>query len=395
MRKVVEGSHAIAEAVKLCRAQVIAAYPITPQTHIVQDLSEMVADGELNAEYVKVESEHSAASAVLGASAVGARAYTASSSQGILLMAEVLFNIAGLRFPVVMTCANRAISAPINIWNDQQDSYSVRDAGWIQLYAEDNQEAVDLHLMAYKIAEDLRVQLPLMVCMDGFVLTHSYEPIDLPDQETVDRFLPPYQTTRKLDPANPRTFGTYAEEGYSETRFALHQALQRSQAVIEEVAGQFERTFGRRSGGLIQGYRLEDAEIVLIATGSIIGLLKSAVDDMRQNGQKVGALKVVSYRPFPVAALRDALAGAKKLIVFEKAISLGGVGTLSADLRSALYPVKEAAEISNFLVGLGGKDISMDTVRKAVEMTKAKLVVDHFMELDDNFLKELTTVGEA
>ncbi|HEX9015759.1 MAG TPA: pyruvate ferredoxin oxidoreductase, partial [Chloroflexota bacterium] len=218
MRKVVEGSAAVAEAIKACRAQVISAYPITPQTHIVQELSEMVANGELNAEFIKVESEHSAASAALGASAVGARAYTASSSQGIMLMAEVLFNIAGMRFPIVMTTANRAISAPINIWNDQQDSMSVRDAGWIQLYAEDNQEAVDLHVQAYRIAEDSRVQLPVMVCMDGFVLTHSYEPVDIPEQALVDRFLPPYNPANKLDPSNPRTFGTYAEEGYSETR---------------------------------------------------------------------------------------------------------------------------------------------------------------------------------
>src|SRR5512140_1386479 len=205
MRKVVEGSTAVAEAIRAVRAQVIAAYPITPQTHIVQELSELVASGELDAEFVRVESEHSAASAVLGASAVGARAYTASSSQGILLMAEVLFNIAGLRFPVVMTAANRAISSPINIWNDQQDSMSVRDAGWIQLYAEDNQEAVDLHVQAYRIAEDLRVQLPVMVCMDGFVLTHSYEPVDIPERDIVDQFLPPYRPTHVMDPANPRT----------------------------------------------------------------------------------------------------------------------------------------------------------------------------------------------
>ena len=253
MKKVVEGSAAIAEAIKLVRAQVIAAYPITPQTHIVQNLSEMVANGDLKAEYVRVESEHSAASAVLGASAVGARAYTASSSQGIMLMAEVLFNIAGMRFPVVMTAANRALSGPINIWNDQQDSYSVRDAGWIQLHAEDNQEAMDLHIQAYRIAEDLRVQLPVMVCMDGFVLTHSYEPVDFPGQEAVDRFLPPYDPTRKLNPQDPKTFGMYAEEGYTETRFAIQQAMQTAKGVIEEVSAEFERAFGRSSGGLIAG----------------------------------------------------------------------------------------------------------------------------------------------
>lgn len=389
MRKVVEGSAAIAEAIKLARAQVIAAYPITPQTHIVQNLSEMVADGDLKAEYVRVESEHSAASAVLGASAVGARAYTASSSQGIMLMAEVLFNIAGLRFPVVMTTANRAISAPINIWNDQQDSYSVRDAGWIQLHAEDNQEATDLHIQAYRIAEDLRVQLPVMVCMDGFVLTHSYEPVDFPDQEAVDRFLPPYNPTRKLDPRDPRTFGMYAEEGYSETRYAIVKAMQDSQAVIEEVSQEFEQAFGRRSGGLLQGYRLEDAEIVLMATGSMLGLLKSVADELREQGQKVGVLKLVSYRPFPTGALRSALGSARKVAVFEKAISLGGVGILAADLRSAMHPVRNGPEVSSFIVGLGGKDITAETIYKAVDMAKAGYVDSHFMELDEEFLRDV------
>ncbi len=389
MKKVIEGSRAVAEAVKLCRAQVVAAYPITPQTHIVQDISEMVAEGKLDAQYVKVESEHSAASATLGASAVGARAYTASSSQGIMLMAEVLFNIAGLRLPVVMTCANRALSAPINIWNDQQDAYSVRDAGWIQLHAEDNQEAVDLHLQAYRIAEDLRVQLPVMVNMDGFVLTHSYEPVDLPDQASVDGFLPPYLPTRKLDPSDPKTFGTYAEEGYSETRFAIVQAMQRAQEVIEATADEFERTFGRRSGGLLQGYRLEDAEMVLMGTGSILGLLKSVADELRAEGQKVGALKLVSYRPFPSELLRKKLAGVKNVAVFEKAISLGGEGILSGDLRSALHPMKEAPEVSSFIVGLGGKDITTGTIRKAVEMARAGYVESQFLELDEEFLREL------
>jgi len=392
MRKVVEGSVAIAEAIKAVRAQVIAAYPITPQTHIVQELSELVANGELNAEFVRVESEHSAASAVLGASAVGARAYTASSSQGIMLMAEVLFNIAGMRFPVVMTTANRALSAPINIWNDQQDSYSVRDAGWIQLYAEDNQEAVDLHIQAYRIAEDLRVQLPVMVCMDGFVLTHSYEPVDIPEVEQVDRFLPPYRPTRTLDPTAPRTFGTYAEEGYTETRYAIVQAMNRAKGVIEEVAAEYEHAFGRYSGGLIQGYRLEDAEMVLMATGSIMGLLKSVADDLRAEGRKVGALKLVSYRPFPTEALAKALAGAKKVAVFEKAISLGGTGILAADLRSALHGYAGSAEVSSFIVGLGGKDITPDTIRKAVEMAEAGYVDSHFMELDEEFLREAAAV---
>ena len=389
MRKVVEGSAAVSEAVKLCRVQVISAYPITPQTHIVQNLSQMVANGELKAEYIRVESEHSAASAALGASAVGARAYTASSSQGILLMAEVLFNIAGLRLPVVMTCANRAVSSPINIWNDQQYSYSVRDAGWIQLHAEDNQEAVDLHLQAYRIAEHTRVELPVMVCMDGFVLTHSYEPVDLPDQATVDEFLPAWKATRILDPKSPKTFGMYSEDGYSETRYAIEKAMLNAKDVIEGVSAEFEHSFGRHSGGLLRGYRMDDAEIVLMATGSIIGLLKSVADDMRAKGKKVGVLKLVSFRPFPGEELAKALKGIKKVAVFEKAVSLGAPAILASELRSALYAAKNRPEISSFVVGLGGKDISEQTIHRAVEMASAGYVAQHYMELDEEFLRDL------
>ena len=268
----------------------------------------------------------------------------------------------------------------------------MRDAGWIQLHAEDNQEAVDLHIQAYKIAEDLRVQLPVMVCMDGFVLTHSYEPVDLPDQETVDRFLPPYSPERKLDPARPLSFGMYAEEGYSETRFAIVQAMNVAKGVIEEVANDYERAFGRRCGGLISAYRTDDAEMVLIATGSINGMLKSVVDDLRAEGKRVGAIKVVSFRPFPTEALRAALAGVKKVVVFEKTISLGGHGVLSSDLRSALHGPAGSPEMSSFVVGLGGKDVIPETIRKAVEMAEAGYVDNHFMELDEEFLRETAAV---
>ncbi|HEX2924041.1 MAG TPA: transketolase C-terminal domain-containing protein [Chloroflexota bacterium] len=389
MRKVVEGSMAIAEAVKLCRAQVISAYPITPQTHIVQNLSSFIANGAMKAEYIRVESEHSAASAALGASAVGARAYTASSSQGIMLMAEVLFSIAGMRLPVVMTCANRAVSSPINIWNDQQDSYSVRDSGWIQLHAEDNQEAVDLHLQAYKIAENAKIELPVMVCMDGFVLTHSYEPVDLPEQAAMDAFLPSWKATRILDPKDPKTFGMYSEEGYTETRFAIEQSMIDAKGVIEAVSADFERTFGRHAGGLMQGYRMDDAEIVLMATGSIVGLLKSVADDLRAKGKKVGVLKLVSFRPFPGEELAKALKGVKKVAVFEKAVSVGGPAIVASELRSALYQEPVRPEVSSFVVGLGGKDITDETIHKAVEMASAGYVAKHYMELDEEFLRDL------
>ncbi|MFQ6014744.1 MAG: transketolase C-terminal domain-containing protein [Anaerolineae bacterium] len=389
MLKVVEGSRAIAKVLQRCRVQVISAYPITPQTHIVQDLSQIVADGDLKAEFLKVDSEFTAASAALGASAVGARAYTATASQGLLLMTEVLYNIAGLRLPLVLTCANRAISSPINIWNDQQDSVSVRDAGWIQLYAEDNQEAVDLHIQAYKISEDRRVQLPVMVCIDGFVLTHAYEPLDIPEQDEVDKFLPPYQPVRTLDPSNPLTFGMYAEDGYMETRYEVHHALNGAQAVIEEVAKEFARAFGRESGGLLQGYLLEDAEIALMATGSLVSLLKEVAEEYRSQGMKVGVLKLVSHRPFPGAALRQALQGVEKVLVFEKAVSLGGLGIVVADLRSAAHNWSRQPTINGFIVGLGGKDIGPATIRQAMSMAEEGYVEQAFLDLDQEFLEGL------
>ncbi len=277
-RTFMEGSKAVAETVNVCRPSVVAAYPITPQTHISEELSQMVANGELKAEYVTVESEFAAASVVLGASATGARSYTATSSQGLLLMTEVLFNISGMRLPVVLTCANRAVSSPINIWNDQQDSISVRDAGWIQLYAEDIQEASDLHLQAFRIAEHPEVLLPVMVCMDGFILTHAYEPVDLIEQKEADAFLPPYQPQYYLTPKNPLTFGAMlGPESYMEARCQLDRALRGSARIVEEVAQDFKKRFGRFQGALIDTYLIEDAEIVLVAMGSVISTIKETL----------------------------------------------------------------------------------------------------------------------
>ncbi|MBF8304124.1 MAG: Pyruvate ferredoxin oxidoreductase [Dehalococcoidia bacterium] len=253
-KKLLEGSQGIAEAVALCRPQVIAAYPITPQTHIPQELADMVANGKLKAEWVNVESEHSAASVVLGASATGVRVFTASSSQGILLMSEVLFNIAGMRLPVVMVCVNRSVSAPLNIWNDQQDSISQRDTGVIQLYAEDNQEAADLVYQAYRIAEDHRVLLPVMVCLDGYVLSHAWETVDIPSQAQVDSFLPPFKPLYKLDPENPLSFGMYMEpDKYLETRYMIQHTMEQSIGIIQNVAHDFEKTFGRPATAIIDG----------------------------------------------------------------------------------------------------------------------------------------------
>ncbi|MBL7210603.1 MAG: pyruvate ferredoxin oxidoreductase, partial [Candidatus Omnitrophica bacterium] len=271
MKQFLEGSYAVAEVIKLCRPGVISAYPITPQTHIVEGLAQIVADGELNSQFVNVESEHSAASVVLGGSAAGVRVYTASSSQGLILMSEVIFNIAGMRLPVVLTCANRSLSAPINIWNDQQDSVSLRDAGWVQLYAENNQEVVDLHLIAYRLGEDKSVMLPVMVCMDGFILTHGMEVVDMPEQDKVDKFLPPYKPLYKLDPDEPLSMGLLADPGYyTETRFAIQETQKEVLKFLPKISEEFRNVFGRDYRDcLVEEYLTEDAERVIVAMGSV------------------------------------------------------------------------------------------------------------------------------
>lgn len=386
MKKQIEGSMAVAEAVKLCRPNVVSAYPITPQTHIVEDLAQMVADGELKAEFVNVESEFGAASVVLGASAVGARSYTATTSQGLLLMLEVLFNIAGLRLPVVLTCANRAVSSPLNIWNDQQDSMTARDTGWLQLYAQDNQEALDLHIQAYKIAE--QVALPVMVCMDGFILTHAYEPVDMPDQEAVDAFLPPYRPEHYLDAKNPQTFGAFAEpDRYLETRYAMERALEKSMANVEQVAQEFQAAFGRASGGVLETYRIDDAKTVILVLGSVMGTVKDAVDRLRDEGRKVGALRLITYRPFPKEALRQALRHVDNVAVMEKAISLGYGGILSTEVKAALYG-DGGPRVFDFIAGLGGRDITLQSVRDVVDAAEKRLSGTNFVDLNLELVAE-------
>ncbi|MEW6034672.1 MAG: pyruvate ferredoxin oxidoreductase, partial [Chloroflexota bacterium] len=367
----VEGSQAVAETVARCRPQVISAYPITPQTHIVAELAQLVADGELKAEYVNVESEHSAASAVLGALATGARAYTSTTSQGLLLMNEVLYNIAGMRLPAVMTCVNRSVSAPLNIWTDHQDSISVRDSGWMQFYAEDNQESVDLLIQAYRVAEDHRIMLPAMACMDGFVLTHAYEAIDIPEQEQVDAFLPPYQPVYRLDPDSPLTLGAYTEpDKYTEARYMIHQAMLKALDIIPGVCAEFKKAFGRASGGLVQGYKLEDATTAIVAMGSIMGVVKQTVDRLRARGRKVGALRVITYRPFPSEAIAAALEGMRNVVVLERAISLGSGGPLATELRSAFQGRRGAPRITSTVCGLGGRDITGKTIQEALDKSR-------------------------
>jgi pyruvate ferredoxin oxidoreductase alpha subunit len=388
MLKQIEGSHAVAHVVAQCRPNVISAYPITPQTHIVEGLADIVGSGQLDAEFVNVESEFSAASVVLGASAAGARAYTATTSQGLLLMSEVIYCIAGMRLPIVLTCANRAISAPLSIWNDQQDSMAVRDAGWIQLHAEDNQEASDLHIQAFKIAE--QTFLPVMVCMDGFILTHAYEPVDIPEQKEVDEFLPTFKPKHIVDPRWPRGIGLFADPRfYMETRYILHRALEKSQDTIKEVSSEFAKAFGRESGGFIKTYNLEEADVVVVSMGSVVGTIKELIDQLEEEGKKVGLLQICSYRPFPRKEVYRALKDKMNIVVLEKCISLGRGGILASDIRwSFPRAEKKDRDISSFVAGLGGRNISIDDLRYMVEKVEKEPVEFEFLGLNKELIAE-------
>jgi pyruvate ferredoxin oxidoreductase alpha subunit len=370
---VVEGSYTVAHAVKVCRPNVISAYPITPQTHIVEDLSQFMADGEIpDCEYINVESEFSAISALVGASAVGARTYSSTTSQGLELMHEVLFNVSGMRLPVVMTVANRAVSAPINIWNDQQDSISQRDTGWIQLYAEDTQEAGDMTAQAFKVAEEREVKLPAMVCMDGFILSHVYEPVILLEQDLTDEYLPKYEPEYFLDTKNPMTFGAFADPmTYTEFRYLQQKAMDNALEKIEKAADDFNKIFGRYYGGLIDTYKTEDAEIIIMAMGSIIGTIKDVIDKVRSDGIKVGLVKVRSFRPFPVEAIRKALAEASVVVTLDKNISLGlNEGALLTEVKSSLYNTDISVPVMGFMLGHGGRDIPRRTIRMIIDKAK-------------------------
>ncbi|MBU0548357.1 MAG: pyruvate ferredoxin oxidoreductase [Candidatus Omnitrophica bacterium] len=391
MKEFIEGSHAIAEVIKSCQPGVISAYPITPQTHIVEDLAQIVADGELKSQFVNVESEHSAASVVLGASATGVRVYTATSSQGLFYMQEVVFNIAGMRLPVVMTCANRAISAPINIWNDQQDSISLRDSGWFQIYAEDNQEAVDFHLIAYRLAEDKRVMLPVMVCMDGFILTHGMETVDIPEQDKVNKFLPSYKPLYKLDPGDPMSMGLLADpDYYMETRFAIQETMRESLSYLSEISKEFNNVFSRDYKDLlVEEYQLKDADKVIVAMGSVCGTIKEVVDEQRAKGKKVGLLRIISYRPFPYARIYEALKDVPKVAVLDKAVSLGAYAPVAVEVKAAFYGKKKSPKvISSFVGGLGGRDITLETIHEVFRRLTVKEVNFDFVDLKPELLKE-------
>ena len=381
MLKQTEGSRAVAEAVALCRPEVICAYPISPQTHIVEGLGEMVKSGALNdCEFINVESEFAAMSVAIGASAAGARAYTATASQGLLFMVEAVYNASGLGLPIVMTVANRAIGAPINIWNDHSDSLSQRDCGWIQLFAETNQEALDLHIQAFKLAEEL--SLPVMVCMDGFILTHAYERVDMPTQAQVDAFLPPYEPRQVLDPAQPVSIGAMVgPEAFMEVRYLAHAKQMQALERIPQLAEEFNAGFGRNTGGLTRSYRTEDAETIVIAMGSVLGTIKDTVDQLRDAGQKIGVLGIPSFRPFPQAAVATALKHCKRFVVLEKSLAVGSGGIVATDVRMAVTGM--GLKGHTVIAGLGGRAITMKSLSALFEKAcSGELEAITFLDLD-------------
>ena len=363
--KVMTSNRAVAEAVKMAKPDVVPVYPITPQTTISEYLAKFVADGDLKAEYIRVESEHSAISAALGASSTGVRVFTATSSQGLALMHEILFATAGMRSPVVLVDANRALSAPLSIWNDQQDTISERDSGWLQIYAENAQEALDAVLIAYRVAEDPEVLLPCMVCIDGYFLTHTVEPLDVPSQEQVDQFLPPYKPYAFLDPENPMSIGTFTDpEYYMEARYAIETAMEKSKEVISQANQEFKDIFGREYD-LVENYLCDDADIIIVAMGSVCGTIKDVIDTLRGEGEKVGLLKLRVFRPFPREEIKEVLEKASKVAVLDKNISFGMGGVLYNEIKA-----KTSADAYGFIAGLGGRDITPEYIREIVNKVK-------------------------
>lgn len=381
MIKQMDGSHAVAEAVAMCRPQVVPCYPITPQTHIVEHLGMLIKAGKLApCEYLTVESEFAAMSACIGASAMGSRTYTATASQGLLFMAEAVYNASGLGLPIVMTLGNRAIGAPINIWNDHSDAYSVLDSGWIQLFVETNQQAVDVHIQAFRIAETL--SLPVMVNMDGFVLTHAYERIDLPDQGQVDEYLPAFEPQQVLDPEHPISIGAMVgPEAFTEVRYLAHHKQLEALWYIQEQADEFEQLFGRDSGGLLKLHFDGDADTVVVTMGSVIGTLKEVVREMRDAGESINALTVRSLRPFPNAAIAKALKNAKRVVVFEKSLAVGVGGILAHHLRWAMGNFN--VPVHSVIGGLGGRTITRQSLRRMLNRAASgSLEPTHFLDLD-------------
>ncbi len=367
MKKIgMEGSAAIAEAVRLAGTDVIASYPITPQTHIPERLAELVANGKLDAEYIPVESEHSAMSACLGASAVGARTFTASAGQGLELMHEVLYVASSLRLPIVMAVANRALSGPLNVWGDHSDVMATRDCGWIQIFAENVQQAFDLTLCAFRIAEDQAVLFPVMIHIDGFHLSHVVESLYLLDQKRVDEFLPPYHHPYALNPDSPLTMGAYAAPNlYTEAKKSQDVALRATKETIFRVWEKFGKLTGRHYLP-IEGYKERDAEVLLLTMGSFSEIAMIAIDKLRAGGHKVGLIRLRLWRPFPFNEFREAVAKARLLIVLDRALSFGGPAPVCSEIQAAVYPLQKRPKVVSFVGGLGGRDISVDTFEEMI-----------------------------
>jgi pyruvate/2-oxoacid:ferredoxin oxidoreductase alpha subunit len=374
MKKVITGNHAVSYGAQLARSQVIAAYPITPQTQVVELLSEFCASGKLNAKFIKVESEHSAMTACIAASATGARAFTATSAHGLALMHEMLHWAAGARLPVVLANINRAMGPGWSVWTDQNDSLSQRDLGWIQLYCESNQEVLDTTIQAFKIAE--KVLLPVMIVLDAFVLSHTSEPVDIPEQSSVDKFLPPYELKTKLDLSTAKSYGGLTNpDHYYEIRYKIQKAHEQALQVIKEVDSEFGRQFGRKYG-IVEAYRCDDAKIIIVTSGTITGTARVVVDEMREQGRKVGLLKQKLFRPTPVEELRSILYKTQKIAVIDRNISFGHSGVFAQEIKSALYGLAGAPPIFDYIIGIGGRDVTPEDVREIIDHT-FKIEVPH------------------
>ena len=372
----VTGNHAAAYATKSARVQVIAAYPITPQSPTVEKVSELVEGGELKAEFIRVESEHTAMSALIGASAIGVRTFTATAAHGLALMHEMLHWAAASRFPIVMYVANRAFAPPWNIWCDHQDSISQRDTGWMQFYTENNQELFDTILMAYKIAEDKDVFLPAMICADGFTLSHMTMPIEIPDQREVDEFLPHYEPSFKLDdPDNPLTTSPISlpnlpfSDWYTEWRYLMQEAMTKAKEKIKDVCQVFKQRFGRFHGDLVQEYRCDDAEVVLVTMGSLSAQAKAVVDVARDEGYSVGALKLRAFRPFPVEEIQRIARHVKAFSVVDRDLSFGHMGAALMEIKAAVYDMKAKPLLKGYIMGLGGRDVKPSEQKLAIKKT--------------------------
>ena len=374
MRQVIEGSHAVAEAVRLAKVQVISAYPITPQTHIVERISEFCAGGLMQARFLRVESEHSALAALIGASSTGVRTFTATSSQGLAYMHELLHWVSGARLPIVMAEVNRALAPGWNIWTDQTDSLAQRDTGWIQFYCEDGQEVLDTTLQAFRLAE--WVNLPVMVVLDAFFLSHTYEPVDIPSQDEVDSFLPSFSPNFQLDPKSPCAFNQLATPAvYMEMRYSIQQAMASALERFPQVEEEYQRVTGRRYGA-VEGVYTDDADIILVTSGTVTSTARGVIEDLRAAGERAGLLKIKLFRPFPVAEIRSHLRKVSKVAVIDRNFSFGASGVFAQEVRAALYNLSSHPSVFGYIAGLGGRDVTTDLISDIYRQIREKVKPD-------------------